>query len=345
MATSFDDLMGREPSANRTARERREEQVQAIIKDVEKDSFALRLGNVRRMNALKTRFRLANTLPQPKWLNGTTTAGDAPYGSSNTDPANRVAKDSALKQTANMTWDTKEFESEEIAVLVPMPDAWRDDSDIAWEEIRSALRTAFAQAIDAAIFWGESLTSHPLPSTFGNGLVPDIFAAGNVTTEDEGEDLADAYAAAFQDFERRGFRTTSAVTDIAEIWRLRRLRSAGPEAMPIYTPVSAAGPSTIYGRSLAEVDNGTYHPEIATAIFGDWSHLHIGIRQDITFKMFDQGVITDADGNVTYNAMEQDGEILRAVMRIGYVVTDPYKHQTGQREFPFHVLAPVGYSL
>lgn len=345
MAASFDDLMGREPTANRTAREKREEVVKDIIKDVEKESLALSLGNVKKMDSLKTRFRLANTLPQPKWLNGTTTAGDAPYGSSNTDPANRVAKDSALKQTTNMTWDYIEHESEELAVLVPMPDAWRDDSDIAWEEIRAALKTAFAQAIDAAVFWGESLTSHSLPSTFGNGVIPDTFASGNLVLEGDGADLADDYAALFQAFESRGFRTTNAVVNLAETWRLRRLRSGGPEGFPIYTPVSSAGPGDIYGRALSEVDNGTFHPEIATALVGDFTQLHVGVRQDITFKMFDQGVITDASGNVTFNAMENDGEILRAVMRVGYVVTDPYRHQTGQREFPFEVLAPAGYSL
>lgn len=345
MATSFEDLMGREPADNRLAREKREEVVSEIIKDVEKDSLALSLGNVRRMNALKTRFRLANSFPAPKWLNGTTSAGDAPFGSTNDDPTNRVAKDSALKQTSNMTWATKEFESEELAVLVPMPDAWRDDSDLAWEEIRTALRTAFAQAIDAAVFWGESLTSHPLPSTFGDGLIPDTFAAGALVLESEGVDLADAYAALFQEFEQRGFRASNAVVDLAETWRLTRLRSQGPEALPIYTPPTTEGSGRVYGRSLQEVDNGTWHSEIATALVGDFSHLHVGVRQDITFKMFDQGVIQDADGVVTYNAMEQDGEILRAVMRIGYVVTDPYRHQTGQREWPFEVLAPVGYSL
>lgn len=344
MATSFDDLMGREPSDNRTAREKRETVVSEIIKDVEKESFALRLGQVKKSDTLKTRFRVQNSVPQPKWINGTTSAGDAPLGSTNDDPASRVSKDSGLKQTAKMDWSFLEFESEELAVLVPMPDAWRDDSDIAWSEIREALKTEFARAIDAAILWGESLTSHPLPSTFGNGVVPDTFLAGHIVTEDEGVDLADSYAAAMQAFEQRSFRATAGLVDLAETWRLTRLRSAGPEKLPIYTPPTSEGPGSIYGRRLLESDNGTFHPEIATAVFGDWSMLKIGVRQDITFKMFDQGVITDADGVVTYNAMEQDGEILRACMRIGYRVVDPFKHQTGQREWPFGLLAPVGYS-
>lgn len=341
---SFDDLMARTPAENRLAREKREEVVQEIIKDVEQTSVALQLGNIRRMNAFQTRLRVTNTVPDAFWINGTTSAGDAPHGSSNNDDTNQLAKDSGLKQTTNATWENITMTPDEIAVLVPMPDSWRDDSDLAWEEIRSMVRTAFAQAIDAAIFWGNSTTAHPLPSTFGDGLVADALAAGNIVVEGTGVDLADDYALLFQSLEERGYRATGAVVDGAETWRLRRLRSGGPEGFPIYQSLDANGNGLIYGRPLSEVTNGSFESGRATAITGEWSNLHIGIRQDITFSMSNTAVIHDASGNVTYNAWQQDGEVLRAVMRLGYVVTDPYKYQTGQREFPFHVLAPVGYS-
>lgn len=341
---SFDEVEGRTPAENRLAREKREEVVAEIIKDVEQTSVALQLGNVRRMNAFQTRLRVVNTVPSAFWINGTTDAGDAPHGSANNDDTSQLAKDSGLKQTSNMTWDNLFITPDELAVLIPMPDSWKDDSDIAWDEIRSALRTAFAQEIDSAIIWGRSNTAHPLPSSFGDGLVADAVAAGALVVEGTGVDIADDYAATFQALEQRGFRATNAVVDAAETWRLRRLRSGGPEGLPIYQSLDEAGRGLIYGRSLLEVSNGTFHPEIATAIVGDWSQLHIGIRQEMTFKLFDQGVIHDAAGNVTYNAMQQDGQILRAVLRIGYVVTDPYKYQTGQREFPFQLLAPLNYS-
>ncbi len=341
---SFDEVMARTPSENRTAREKREEIVQQIIQDVEQQSVALSLGEVTRMSTFKTRFRVANTVPDAFWVNGTTGAGDAPYGSNNNDDTNQVAKDSGLKQTSNMTWDYIERTPDEIAVLIPMPDSWRDDSDLAWDEIRSGVRSAFALAIDKAIFWGASTTSHPLPSTFGNGIVADTLASGNVVVEGTGVDPADDYALLFQSLEERGFTATGAVVNNSETWRLRRLRSGGPEGMPIYQSLDAAGNGLIYGRALTEVRNGTWEPTFATALTGEWSNLKIGVRQDIEFKMFDQGVITDANGNITFNSMQNDGEILRACMRLAYVVTDPYRYATGQREYPFEMLAPVGYS-
>jgi hypothetical protein len=156
-------------------------------------------------------------------------------------------------------------------------------------------------------------------------------------------DLADSYAAFFQSFEQRGYKTTAAVVDNAESWRLIRLRTAGPEKLPIYQPPrEAGGASSIYGRTLLEMDNGVFDPSQAVALAGDWTKLHVGIRQGITFDVSNTAVIHNAAGEVTYNAWQQDGQVLRAVMRLGYVVLDPYMHQTGQREFPFQVMTPAG---
>lgn len=344
MAASFDEVMGRTGADNRLAREKREEVVAQIIKDVEQTSTALALGNVHQMGAYQERLRVANSVPDAFWINGTTTAGDAPFGSSNTDSTNQFAKDSGLKQTTNMTWDNLFIRPDELAVLVPMPDSWQDDSDLAWDEIRASVGTAFAQAIDAAIFWGKSTTGHPLPTSFGTGIVHDAIAAGAFVVEGTGVDVADDYALLLQGLEERGFNATSAYVNAAESWRLRRLRSGGPEGLPIYQSLDAGGNATIYGRQLKEETNGTFRPTMATAIAGEFSNLHIGIRQNLTFRMFDEGTIQNAAGVTIYNAMQQDGQILRAVMRLGYVVADPYKYQTGQREFPFELLLPVGYS-
>lgn len=344
MAASFDEVMARTPAENRTAREKREEVVAQIFQDVEQQSVALSLGNVFQMNQFQTRMRVSNTVPQAKWINGTTSAGDAPFGSNNNDDTNQVAKDSGLKQTTNATWENKYITPDEIAVQVVMPDSWRDDSDLAWEEIRKLLRSAFAQTIDSAILWGRTMDASPIPSTFGNGLVADTVAAGNITVEGVGVDLADDYARFYQDIEERGYMANTAIVNAAEVWRLRRLRSEGPEGLPIYQSLDAAGNGTIYGRPLREVRNGTFRPTVATAVGGDWSQLHIGIRQGMTFETSRHASLYDASGNVVYDAWQQDGEILRAVMRLGYVVTDPYMYQTGQREYPFQILAPENYS-
>lgn len=59
-------------------------------------------------------------------------------------------------------------------------------------------------------------------------------------------------------------------------------------------------------------------------ISGDFSQLAYSIRQDITFKIFDQGVIQDpATGEILYNLMQNDMVALRAVMRLGWEIPNP----------------------
>ena len=55
----------------------------------------------------------------------------------------------------------------------------------------------------------------------------------------------------------------------------------------------------------------------------DWSKFIVGIRQDITYKVFDQGVISNSSGAIVYNAMQQDSQIMRVVMRVGFQVAHP----------------------
>jgi HK97 family phage major capsid protein len=121
-------------------------------------------------------------------------------------------------------------------------------------------------------------------------------------------------------------------------WRLRRLRDANGD--PILDSVD--GKFALYGRPLKMVTNGGFDKTEATLIGGEWDKLVIGIRQDISFQVFDQGVITDTTGAIKYNAMQQDGKVLRAVMRVGYAVPNPVKVLGGT--YPFGVLRPVNAS-
>lgn len=336
---SFDKRNERAPASQRLAREIPEEVVSDIIKDAEQSSVALQVGNVRRMNAHQTRLRIQETFPEAFWINGTTSEGDAPLGSDNDDDTNVVAKDSGLKRTTNFQFTNAFLIPDELAVLATMPDNWRQDSDQSWEELRVALRTAFAKAIDRAIFFGQSAHGS-LPSSFGPGIVHEAIQKGNVTYEAESGvvDLADAYAKVAEDHANTGYDISGYLTRAAEVWRLRRLRDE--EGRPLYTPVDTSGSGLIWGMPHQAVTNGAWDPSAATALVGDYSHLHIGIRKDMTFSMSNSAIITDEDGNVLYNAYQQDGEILRVVMRLGYTVTDPIKHLSNERSFPFRVLAP-----
>jgi hypothetical protein len=82
----------------------------------------------------------------------------------------------------------------------------------------------------------------------------------------------------------------------------------------------------------------------ADLIAGDRSKGVIGIRRDISFKIFDSGVITDDDGNIVYNLMQQDMLAMRAVMRLGWQIANPITRMNATNtRSPFAVLRPTGF--
>ena len=91
--------------------------------------------------------------------------------------------------------------------------------------------------------------------------------------------------------------------------------------------------------------NGAYDPEESLAIVGYWSQLVYAIRQDMTFKIFDSGVVQDpTTGNILYNLMQNDMVALRAVMRLGWEIPNPINafNVGNENAFPFAVYAPAG---
>ena len=69
------------------------------------------------------------------------------------------------------------------------------------------------------------------------------------------------------------------------------------------------------------------------------------IRQDVTFKIFTEGVVQDpSDGSIAYNLMQNDMVALRAVMRLGWEIPNPLTaYNAGiTTPFPFAVYLPEG---
>jgi hypothetical protein len=81
----------------------------------------------------------------------------------------------------------------------------------------------------------------------------------------------------------------------------------------------------LYGYSLAEIQNGSWVMPTAGALLlaGDFTKSIIGIRQDISFKMFTEGVISDDTGKVILNLMQQDSVAMRMTMRLAYATVNP----------------------
>lgn len=66
----------------------------------------------------------------------------------------------------------------------------------------------------------------------------------------------------------------------------------------------------------------------------------IGVRQDLTFKVLDQAVISDDTGKVILNLAQQDSVALRVVARYGWAVGTPatLAEAGAGTHYPFGVL-------
>lgn len=248
-----------------------------------------------------------------------------------------VSGDTGLKQTSTQDWENLELVAEEIAVIVPIPEAYLDDAQVpVWDEVRPRIVEAFGRKIDAATIHGTSK-----PSTWGDSLVVGSAAAGNIVLEGTGDDLAQEVASLAQDVSEDGFGVNGFVTSPGFRWRLVGLRSQ--DGIPIYAPPAGDQPGTLYGYPISESMNGAFDPTIASLVMGDWSKAIVGVRQDITFKVFTEGVISDGDGAVVLNLMQQDSVAIRAVMRLAWQVANPITavNEDDDTRFPFGALVPA----
>jgi HK97 family phage major capsid protein len=94
--------------------------------------------------------------------------------------------------------------------------------------------------------------------------------------------------------------------------------------VPIYQPnLQGQLGGTLYGYPMSELTNGAWDMSEAELLMGDWSKAIVGVRQDISFKLFTEGVISDDDGKVVLNLMQQDSVAMRVVMRVAFATANP----------------------
>lgn len=279
------------------------------------------------------------TFPTAYWLNG----------------ASRAAEDVAFKQTTTMTWTNVQLVASELAVLVAIPDALVQDElfDILGE-LRPRLVEAFALKIDAAVLWGDD-KPQLWTGGAGVGIYDAAVTAGNVVTpattvptgngDDTSPDLAQQFGYAAEKLALDGFVPNGFAVQPGLPWRLRNMRASGGET--IYqgnTGVAGTMAETLFGEPLVQVRNGAWDANRAVGIIGDWTNAMVGVRQDITFSISDSATITDGAGAVTYSAFQQDGKVLRAVMRVGFATTNPISqlNTNSSTRYPFAVVAQTG---
>ena len=227
---------------------------------------------------------------------------------------------SAKKKMTNMAWEKKVIYAEEIAVIVPISEAVLDDADYdIWGEVRPRLVEAFGQKIDGAILFDVDK-----PQTWRDGVVTTATKAGAVTTL--GSDLYDSILGengVIAKVEESGYFVNGHMADITMRAKLRGLKDS--TGQPVFKSDMQTGTAySLDGSPMNFPRNGAFDRSKALMISGDFSQLAYSIRQDITFKLFDQGIIQDpATGDIMYNLMQNDMVALRAVMRLGWEIPNP----------------------
>lgn len=232
-----------------------------------------------------------------------------------------VNGDTGGKKTTNMKWDKKVITAEEIAVIVPIPEAVLDDSEYdIWAEVRPRVEEAFGKVIDGAVLFGVNA-----PSTWRDDIVTTATSATSVVTLGSSDSLYDKImgeGGVIAKVEESGFFVTGHMADISMRAKLRGLKDS--TGNPIFK--SDMQESTRYsldGSAMTFPNNGSFDKSKALMISGDFSQLVYAIRQDITFKLFTEGVVQNTDGSIAYNLMQQDMVALRAVMRLGWEIPNP----------------------
>jgi HK97 family phage major capsid protein len=294
-----------------------------IIQGVPTDSAVLQLARrLPNMSRKQTRLPVLATLPTAYFVNG----------------------DTGLKQTSSVSWENVYLNAEELAVIVPIPEAVLDDNDYdIWGQIRPLITEALGVAIDAAILHGTNA-----PDAWPDDLMTQITAASHTVDEDTAAypDLYDAIlgrgtgdeASVFALVEEDGFMVDGSVAQPVMRSKLRGLRSS--DGLPIFS--SDFKESTTYsldGEPILFVQNGALASTVRM-ISGDWTQLVYSMRQDIRYKMATEATIQNAGGGIEYNLFQQDMVAMRVTMRLAWALPNPLNrtNQTDATRLPFAAL-------
>ena len=296
-----------------------EEVSRTIVQNVPQRSTVLRMAQrLPNMTRKQTRMPVLSSLPSAYFVNG----------------------DTGQKQTTKLMWDNKYIYAEELAVIVPIPEAVLDDADYdIWGQIRPLIDEALGVAFDRAVFFGENA-----PDNYPDDLLTAATAAGNTVTIGTNADLYDdllGTAGLLAKIESDGFNVTGHIADLSMKAKLRGLRDAN--GVPIFTRnVQTATPYDLDSAPIDFPENGSMDATKALMFSGNFRNLVYSMRQDVTYKMLDQAVIQDTSGNTIFNLAQQDMVALRVVMRLGWQVPNPINRvkTVEANRYPFGVLLP-----
>lgn len=250
-----------------------------------------------------------------------------------------VDGDTGLKMTTNMTWSKKKINVAEIAAIVAVPDNVAADSSYdIFGQMRPRLIEAAHRVIDKAVFFGVDK-----PDLWPTDIYTAAKAAGNSVTA-----TADMYKDIFDEggllskVEEDGYFPDAMIGAISMRAKLRGLRDKNDRPL-FLEDIKSTVPYTLSGMPIDFPRNGAFDATKTSLITGDFTQAVFAMRQDVTFKVFDSGVINDSTGKVIYNLMQNDMKAIRMVIRLGWEVFNPLNalQPDETKRYPFAVYEPA----
>lgn len=294
--------------------------VAAIQQDTPKTSIfqqlARRLPN---MTSNQTRMRVLDVLPMAYWVDG----------------------DTGMKQTGMQAWDNVYLDAAELAVIVPIPEAVIADASFdIMGEITPRVLEAMGQCVDSAVLFGVNK-----PVSWRADILTTARQAGNNVTPGTSPDYYDLLlgeSGVISKVENSGRMVTAAIGAMGMRAKLRGIK--GSDGHPIFnSDMQGATQYALDGAPMYFPQNGAFDTSRAQLIVGDFSQAVWAIRQDVTVKILDQGVIQDPDTKaIKYNLAQQDMIALRVVFRMGWAMPNPATRMDADRvTCPFAYLEPA----
>lgn len=234
-----------------------------------------------------------------------------------------VTGDTGLKQTTEVNWANKYLNIEELAAIVPIPEAVLDDASYdVWGSVQPLLENAVARAVDSAAIFGTNA-----PASFPTAMVTAASSAGNTYSRGTNNAAAGGIAEDFNQLmikaEADGYDVDGLALHVAYKGRLRGARSSTGE------PTGEVTPTNVYGTTPVYPARGLW-PATATGVAEGLAFQRdqfvVGVRSDFTYKILDQAVIQDNSGAIIYNLAQQDMVAMRVTFRVGWQVANPINY-------------------
>lgn len=283
--------------------------INTIQQDAPKQSVFMQLARkLPNMTSKQTRIPVLDMLPMAYWVNG----------------------DTGFKQTSEQAWDNVYLTAEELAVIVPIPEAVVADASFdILGEVQPRIIEAIGQRVDSAVIFGVNR-----PQGWRADIITTARQAGNNVAPGASPDYYDLIMGengVIAKVEASGRMVTGALSGMGMRAKLRGLRTNS--GTPIFkSDMQGATAYALDGAPMYFPQNGAFDNSIAQLIVGDFSQAVYSIRQDITVKILDQGVIQDpSTKEIMYNLAQQDMIALRVVFRMGWALPNPATRMDGDR--------------